>query len=53
MTPEAITALAALMLEARDWIRDTHPGSYDAAVIDAAVAVLARLRRELVEAGAR
>lgn len=53
MTPEACTALALALLDARDWVRETDPGNLDAEVIDAAVDALGRVRESLVRAGAR
>lgn len=53
MTPERLTGLGALLLEVRDYIRQTDPGSLDELVIDAAVDVLARLRSSLVQEGAK
>lgn len=53
MTPEQITALVALLLNARDYVRETDPGNLDAAILDAAVDALGRLRQTLVADGAR
>lgn len=52
MTPEQITGLAALLIELRDWVYDNDPGSLDGDMIDATIAALARIRRQLVEDGA-
>ena len=53
MTPETCTALGALLMEARDFVAETDPGNLDAAVLDAAVDALSRLRAALVLEGAR
>lgn len=53
MTPELLTGLGALLLEVRDFIRETDPGALDAELLDAAVDVLGRLRTQLVAGGAR
>jgi len=53
VTPEQITGLSALLLEARDFIRETDPGALDAELLDAAVDALARLRAALVGGGAQ
>lgn len=53
MTPEACTALALALLDARDFVRESDPGNLDAEILDAAVDALGRLRNELVRAGAR
>jgi hypothetical protein len=53
MTPSNCTGLAALLLEARDFIRETDPGQLDAEVLDAAVDVLKRLRERLMDEGAK
>jgi len=53
MTPERITGLAALLLDTRDWLEETDPGSLDAALIEAVVDALARQRQRLVDEGAK
>lgn len=53
MTPQACIALGVLLIELRDWLEDTEPGSLDAHTADHLVEVVARVRRTLVEAGAR
>jgi hypothetical protein len=53
MTPERWTALAALLLEARDWVADQDPGSLNAALLDAAVDACRDERRRQVKEGAK
>jgi len=53
LTPEQLTGLAALLLEVRDFIRETDPEALDAELLDAAVDALARLRTSLTTGGAR
>lgn len=53
MTPERLTGLAALVLETRDWIGDTDPGSLDYWLLDAVADMLAERRRRLVTEGAK
>jgi hypothetical protein len=53
VTPEQITGLAVLLLEARDFIRETDPGALDAELLDAAIDVLRRLRAALIGGGAQ
>lgn len=52
MTPEALVALAALLLELRDFLRETDPGNLDAELVDSTVDVCVRLRKALVAGGA-
>lgn len=52
MTPERLTALAALLLEVRDWLDDEDPGCFDARFVEHMVNLLGAIRRRLVEAGA-
>lgn len=52
MTPELLTALAALLLEARDWCEELEPGSLDVALIDGAVDAIGRLRIRTIRDGA-
>ena len=47
MTPERLTGLAALLLELRDWIDETDPGSLDYWLVDAVVDRIAERRRQL------
>jgi hypothetical protein len=53
MTPEGLTLLGLLLIEARNWIEHTDPGSLDAALLDAAVDAVARARKALVGEVAR
>lgn len=53
MTPERLTLLAALLIETRDWLELTDPGTLDAVLLDGGVDVCARRRAELEEEGAR
>lgn len=53
MTPEGCTLLALLLIEARRFVEQTDPGSLDAALLDAAVDAVKRLRDSLVGGGAR
>lgn len=53
MTPEHLTGLAALLLEFRDWIEETHPGNLDAHLVDACADACGRFAYELVKEGAK
>ena len=53
MTPERCTGLAALLLDVRDWLNDQDPGNLDAVLVDGVIDVLACIRAQLVEEGAR
>lgn len=53
MTPERLTGLAALLLEVRDWLAQHDPESLDELIVEEAVNILGRIRRELVGEGAR
>lgn len=53
MTPEQLTGLGILVLELREWMADYEGPSLDCLVVDHTLQILARLRRELTEAGAK
>lgn len=53
MTPEQLTGLGLLLMDLRDWLNESDPGSLDAAVVDRCVDVCAEARRRLTQAGAR
>lgn len=53
MTPEQCTALAALLLDVRDWLIEQRPGSLDTLLIDHLVNVLGGIRSELIREGAK
>lgn len=53
MTPERWTGLAALLMEARDWLRDQDPVALDAELLDMAIGVCARERQLMVDEGGR
>lgn len=53
MTPAHLIGLAALLLELRDYVRETDPGNMDAELIDHAVDAVVRVRQALVAGGAK
>lgn len=53
MTPESCAALGVLLIELREWLQYTEPGSPDAHAADYLAEVVARVRRELAEADPR
>lgn len=53
MTPERITLIAALLVEVRDWIGYTDPGSLDYFLVDAVIDRMVEHRRRLTEERAK
>jgi hypothetical protein len=53
MTPQALTGLAVLLLEFREWLLGYDPGALDTAILDHVVDTIMDARKSLVEQGAR
>lgn len=53
MTPERWTLLAALLIEARDWLREQDDVVLDAELLEHAVDACARARQAMIQEGSR
>lgn len=53
MTPEALTAIALVLMDLRDWLYSKDPGSLDAALVDSVIDAVGRARDAEILGGAK